>query len=104
MDKKLSRHLNHLKLFNNQRKAWLGLSIFVIVAAGKIIFDQTVLDSHHYVWAMVSAGLIVSIVWWYWTMRLVRQLIDHRMEESEILVDIVNTIKDIKEDVKNLPK
>jgi ABC-type bacteriocin/lantibiotic exporter with double-glycine peptidase domain len=104
MDKKLSRHLKNLKLFNNQRKAWLVLSAFVVLVIGKIVFDKTILENHHYVWAMVAVGLTISVVWWYWTMRLIRQLIDHRQQESEILVDIVNSIKDIKEDVKNLPK
>jgi ABC-type bacteriocin/lantibiotic exporter with double-glycine peptidase domain len=104
MDKKLSRHLQHLKAFNNQRKAWLILSALVVLVIGKIIFDETTLENHHYVWAMVAFGLTISVTWWYWTMRLIRQLIDHRRDESEILVDIVESIRDIKEDVKNLPK
>ena len=104
MDKKLSRHLKNLKAFNSQRKAWLVLSAFVVLAIGKIVFNETTLENHHYVWAMVSFGLTISVVWWYWTMRLIRQLIDHRQQESEILVDIVESIRDIKEDVKNLPK
>jgi hypothetical protein len=104
MDKKLSRHLKNLKLFNNQRKAWLALSAFVVLVIGKVVFDQTILENHHYVWAMISIGLTISVTWWYWTMRLIRQLIDHRRDESEILYDIVASIRDIKEDVKNLPK
>ena len=45
MDKKLSRHLKNLKLFNSQRKAWLVLSALVVLVIGKIVFDQTILDS-----------------------------------------------------------
>ena len=104
MDKKLSRHLQNLKTFNNQRKAWLVLSAFVVLAIGKVVFDQTTLENHHYIWAMISIGLTISVTWWYWTMRLIRQLIDHRRDESEILHNIVASIRDIKEDVKNLPK
>ncbi len=104
MDKKLSHHLKNLKAFNNQRKAWLFLSLFVVVSVGKIVFDWSFLESHHLLWAVATAGLVVSVLWWYWTMSLIRQLLDQRKEESEILVDIVQSIKEIQEDVKKLPK
>lgn len=100
MENKLTKHQTHLKAFDKQRKLWLVLSSFVVVAVSDIIFNWTTITSSYLIWALVSCGLLVAVVWWYWTMRLIHQLIDHRLEESEILHDIVVEIKDIKKEVK----
>jgi ABC-type bacteriocin/lantibiotic exporter with double-glycine peptidase domain len=104
MDKKLNTHLQHLQAFNNQRRAWLVLSFFVVLVVTKIIYEWSAVQSYHLVWTVVTIGLSISVVWWYWAMRLIRQLIEHRKDESEILYDIVESIRDIKEEVKKLPK
>lgn len=103
MDKKIFRHLQHLKAFNNQRKAWLVLSAFVVGAIITITVDWNNIQPN-LLWLMASIGTVVAATWWYWTMKLIRQLIDHRREEYEILHDVVKSIREIKEDVKNLPK
>jgi len=103
MDKKLLKHIQHLNLFNNQRKAWLTLSVFVVSAVAFIIVDWNQITPKM-MWLLASAGCLTAVVWWYWTMRIIRQLIDHRKEESEILHDIIVVIKEIKEDIKKLPK
>jgi len=104
MDKKIHNHLGHLKAFNNQRRAWLILSFFVTAIILKIVFDWDSFLSSHIVWIFLTLGFSVSVVWWYWTMRLIRQLIEHRKDESEILYDIVQAIRDIQIEVKKLPK
>jgi hypothetical protein len=104
MDKKINHHLRHLKAFNDQRRAWLVLSFFVTATILKIVFDWKSFKSAHIIWMFLTLGFTVSVVWWYWTMRLIRQLIDHRKDESEILYDIVQAIRDIQTEVKNLPK
>lgn len=100
MEKNLSKHQDHLKAFDKQRKAWLALSAFVVIAVGDIIFNWSAVTTNYLVWVLVSCGLLVAVVWWYWTMRLIKQLINHRIEEAEILHDIVSDIKDIKKEVK----
>lgn len=102
---RLLQHQKKLKLFHQHRRWWLVLSSFVVFVVLGIIFEWEELQSSIVVlWIVVSLGLTVSVVWWYWSMRLIRELIDYRVEESEILSDIYNTIKEIKEEVKNLPK
>jgi len=102
MDQKISRHLQHLKLFDNQRRAWLFLSALVVAAVFKIIFSWNSLNENHFMWIAVSLGLMVSITWWYWTMKLIRDLIQQRREEGEILVDIVHHIRDVQNEVRKL--
>lgn len=102
---KLLQHQKNLKLFNQHRRGWLILSFFVVFVVLGIIFKwEKIHSSNIILWAVVSLGLTVSVVWWYWAMRLMRILIDYRSEESEILLDIYKTIGEIKQDVKNLPK
>jgi hypothetical protein len=104
MDKKISHHLTHLKLFDNQRKSWLVLSLFVVAAIVGIIYDWDGINQYHLLWAIASIGCTISVSWWYWTMKIIRTLIQHRQEESEILNDVVKCIREVKEDIKKLPK
>lgn len=103
MEKKLLKHIQNFNLFNNQRKAWLVLSAFVVSAVAFIIVDRNQINLKM-MWLLASGGCLTSVVWWYWTMRIIRQLIDHRKEESKILHEVIVAIKEIKEDVKKLPK
>lgn len=100
MEKKLSKHQAHLKAFNKQQKGWLVLSAFVVIAVCDIIFNWSSVTENYLIWIFATCGFLVAVVWWYWTMRLIRQLIDHRVEEAEILQDIVVDIQDIKQSVK----
>jgi ABC-type bacteriocin/lantibiotic exporter with double-glycine peptidase domain len=103
MDQQIFRHLEKLKAFNNQRKVWLLLSLFVMITIITVTVDINYIQPN-LLWTIVSIGVFITAVWWYWTMRIIRQLIEHQQEESEILVDVVTTIREIKEDVKKLPK
>jgi hypothetical protein len=67
-----------------------------------IILDWTILGQNKTFWILVSLGLTLSVTWWYWTMKLVRKIIDHRLVEVEILSNIVGDIKEIREDIKKL--
>jgi type III secretory pathway component EscU len=100
MENKLTKLQKHLKAFDRQQKLWLVLSGLVVIAVSDIVFNWTTVTGSYLIWILVSFGLLVAVVWWYWTMRLIRQLIDYRLEESEILQDIVIDIRDIKKEVK----
>ena len=99
MNKKLQKHIEDLHQIDNQRKGWLVLSAFVSAAVLGIIFGWNWVREYHLIWIIVSAGLTVSVVWWYWTMRLIRHLIQYKVTESEILHDIVQDIRYIRNKV-----
>jgi uncharacterized membrane protein len=103
MDNKLFRHQKNLKAFNNQRKLWLKLSAFVVGAIITITVDWNTIEPK-VLWAVALVGTVLAAIWWYWTMQVISQLIEHRKEESEILNDVITCIREIKEDVKKLPK
>jgi ABC-type long-subunit fatty acid transport system fused permease/ATPase subunit len=99
---KLSRHLNDIKAIDKQRRYWLMLSIFVVTMVTYIVIDWNQISNNQWqLWPIGLMALITTIVWWYWTMRVIRTLLNHRQEEVEILQDLVLDIKDIKKNVRD---
>lgn len=100
MEHKLKNHIKDLKSIDKQRKAWLMLSALVVFVVGYIIFDSQRLEQHHLLWSVGAIGLVLSVVWWYWAMRLINQLVEHRVEETEVLSELCVSVREIKEDVR----
>jgi ABC-type bacteriocin/lantibiotic exporter with double-glycine peptidase domain len=100
MKTKIKKHIEELHIINSQRKGWLVLSAFVAVGLLGIIFGWNAVQQYHLVWLVVGGGLIISMIWWYWTMRLITHLIHYKVTESEILIDIVQDIRMIKDEVR----
>lgn len=103
MSKLLSVQIENLKLIDKQRKAWLVLSAFVIAVITFLIFDHEKVKVYGILWQIGVLGLTVSVVWWYWAMRMIRHLIKSRMEEILVLVELYESVKQVKEEVENLP-
>jgi hypothetical protein len=103
--KKILTHIEKLHIIDNERKGWLFLSAFVVTAVLGIIFGWSNVQESHLLWLVVGTGLLLSVVWWYWTMRLIRHMLDFKREESVILMSIVKEIRYIKNKVvKDLDK
>lgn len=102
MEPKIKPHLEKLHQFDNERKGWLALSAFVVATIIGIVFGWNLVIQNHLLWLIVSGGLTISAIWWYWTMRVIRHLIQSKHDEYIILNDIVLTVQEIKENVKKL--
>ena len=100
----MKNHIEKLQNFDRERKSWLVLSAFVAIGAMGIIFGWNAVQTNHLIWVVSSLGLVIAVIWWYWTMRLIQHLIEHKIVESTILQELVEDIRHIKEEVKNLPK
>jgi len=101
METKLQQHLNKLHQFDAERKGWLILSGFVAAVILGIVFSWNYAIETHVIWLIVSSGLTITAVWWYWTMRVIRHLIQSKTDEYNILNDLLVNINEIKQDVKN---
>lgn len=97
---KIKQHIQELKRIDTQRKAWLILSGFVAVMIVSIVYNWDIATHRTISLILGSGGLLISAVWWFWTMRVIRHLIHFRAEETELLLDIVQEIREIKKDVK----
>jgi ABC-type bacteriocin/lantibiotic exporter with double-glycine peptidase domain len=100
MDQKLSKHLTDLQAINRQRRSWLVLSVFVMVAISFFVFGWDTVTSNHFIWIAISGGAVIGAVWWYWTMRTLNRLIIHRVEETEVLYELVDSIREIRKEVR----
>jgi ABC-type bacteriocin/lantibiotic exporter with double-glycine peptidase domain len=100
----MKNHIEKLQNFDRERKSWLVLSAFVSIGAIGVILGWNAVQTNHLIWVVSSLGLVIAVIWWYWTMRLIRHLIEHKIVESSILQELVEDIRHIKEEVKNLPK
>lgn len=92
-----------LERINDQRRKWLVASSIVFFGIIFLIFTWDWLDQRNSStlwWAIVSCMLIISINWWYWTMRVVRQLLSQQKIVFNLLSDIVEDIKSIKNNFK----
>lgn len=89
----------NLDAFNKQRHTWLWASSIVFLGIIFLIFCWEWLDSlssKSLWWAIVSLMLIISINWWYWTMKVVRYAISHQALELKILKSLVEDINVVK--------
>ncbi len=102
MVKNLKTNIQKLKQFDQDRIVWLKLSGLALIVVILLIIDWSIFGTNKLYWILISFGLILSVSWWYWTMKLIRDLLKHRLMEMEILSGIVNDIKEIKKDVRNI--
>lgn len=98
----IDKQLKELDKLNQHRKRWLILSALVIISLSFILYDWIFLKEENILWAIGTIGLMLSIAWWYWTMRMIKILISHRFGETEILKDLYQDIKEIRADIKKI--
>lgn len=102
MVKQFQNHLKKIKQFDKARIFWLKLSGLVAIVIILIIIDLSFFNVPSIHWLLISIGLGLSVTWWYWTMKIIREILSHRIVEVEILTEIIKDIREIKEDVKKL--
>ncbi len=94
-----------LEITNKQRRRWLQFSSLVVIATLVIIYEwaEIVALKSPTLWSIIIGGmLILSINWWYWTMSFVRKGIYQQLVMFEILQCILDDIKEVKTNVKDL--
>jgi hypothetical protein len=89
---------------NIERKLWLAFSGLVVFTSLFTVLFWYPRQAHHFQWIFVTLGIAVSMAWWFWTMRLIRIIMNHRLAEVEILQELIKDIRDIKNNVADLKK
>jgi len=101
----LEKHRVDIELISRQRRKWLFASSVVIVAIVGVIAGWDVVDGLHSApvwWVVVSAMMLVSANWWYWTMSVMRKFIDHQQIEFALIHELVVDIREIRKDVTDI--
>ena len=90
-----------------QKSAWIRLSyVFIVFLTIITVNWSTIIETHNItLWISISTVLILTAAfWWYWTIDLVRKLLNHKEEEFKIIESIVHDLQYIKKDVDELKK
>lgn len=101
----LKSHLASLSQIDRQRVIWLRISGFIAVAILSIIVSWDSIYQNHLSVLVVSLGLIISVIWWYWTMIIIRKLVTARVEENKLLTQLAQDFEELKgaiQEFKNL--
>lgn len=101
----LKKHVEDLDKINNQRRIWLYASSVVFTGIIFLIFSWDWLDHFHSKsiwWVVISLMLILSINWWYWTMKVIRVLLRHQQAQHDLLKSVIEDISLARDDIKIL--
>jgi len=93
------KYLYKIVKLNRQKVLWYKLSAIVVGGMSFLIFDYDNIMKEHLEKYFLFAGLIISAVWWYWTMGVLATLFKIKTYQLELMDEILNGIKDIKKDV-----
>jgi K+/H+ antiporter YhaU regulatory subunit KhtT len=97
MINEVQKHRDALAKLERQRILWLRLSAFVAAVVLAVVLQWNTIHGSKLQWIITSAGLTISVVWWYWTMSVIRQIITFRINEAKVLANIVGDVQDIKQ-------
>jgi Flp pilus assembly protein TadB len=101
MVKNLEQNLKDCEKFEKQRTAWLRISGFIAIVILVVIVDWSFVTTSKESWILFSSGITMALIWWYWTMMLIRRLLKHNTELAKILLDLHHDVKDIKKELSN---
>lgn len=97
----MNHHRNDLKKIISQIKAWVASGVVVLIFVLLASFNLAKTDSLAIGWVLIIMGLIGSIGWWIWTMSIIYQLIKQRIRETHLITDLIDQIRDIKNEIKD---
>lgn len=102
---KIKKFKKDVESLNLQRGIWVALSaaVFVCAVAVGLSWNFLVDLDSRVVWtAVVFSGSAITVVWWYWTMVMVRRLLIHQDTVISILIEITSDVKTIREHIGDL--
>lgn len=106
MTPELKKQINQLQTIENQRNTWIKLGVIFVIYLVLLAVEwyaEAILTAG--VW--ILAGIIIAlttIVWWVWTMFLIKSLLNTKLEEIQLLTAVIEDIKTVKNDVAELKK
>lgn len=93
-----------LRKIERQRICWLKIGAIFAPFVGLVILEwNAIISLGNNLWLL--AALIIALIgvsWWFWTMAIIRVLINYKLIELEILRGTVDDIKAVYNDVKKI--
>jgi len=105
MDNHFTNSNNFIRNYLIQKKSWIRFSIFFVILILLAILEWEQIMNLKYQpvqFFIFGFFIIVSVIWWYWTMSMIKKLLTMRQLEVKILEDLVKDIKQVKKDIQNI--
>lgn len=88
-----------IEKIKRQSNAWLLLGVAVVFILGSLGYEWNRLNPNVLL-ILGVVGISGAVIWWVWTMFIIRQMIDHRIKEEIALREIIDRIKDLQTELK----
>jgi len=105
MDNHFTNSNNFIRNYLIQKKSWIRFSIFFVILILLAILEWEQIMNLKYQpvqFFIFGFFIIVSVIWWYWTMSMIKKLLTMRQLEVKILEDLVKDINQVKKDIQNI--
>ena len=89
-----------LKALEAQTAGWIVLGIAAIIFYPLAFFNWDLIKQLQLIIPLGFAAIAGTMVWWFWTMRIVFTLLKLQREESMSLDEILREVKAIREEVQ----
>jgi membrane protein YdbS with pleckstrin-like domain len=101
----IAKFRKDIACLNRQRKLWTIASILILILGLSTILFWTELDefaSDLSLVIIVAIEIVISIIWWIWTMVLIHLLLRYQYRMVSILSGITIDLKSLKKELSHL--
>ncbi len=95
------KYLYKISKINRQKVLWYKLSLIVVLGIGFFVYGYDYIIKEHLEKYFLFAGIIISAIWWYWTMGVLSTLLDTKELQMRLLEQIIEGIKEVKIKIKD---
>lgn len=93
----IKKLLNTFQKIEKQRTIWIRLSIITAVIMLGIVLDWSYIATNPtHLWIIFTLGLLLSVIWWIWTMRLIKVLLDTKQNLLSIMLELTKNISETR--------
>lgn len=93
-----------LKKIERQHVCWLKVGVVFAPFVALVILEwNEIIALGNNLWLLIALIIaLIGVSWWYWTMAIIRVLLNYKVIELELLRGTVDDIKSVYNDVKKL--
>jgi hypothetical protein len=83
-----------------QARGWVVLGISVVIFYPVIFFNWDIIQRFNLLLPLGLVGISGTMIWWFWTMRIVFKLLSLRSEDTLRFDEILTELKTIRKELQ----
>lgn len=89
-----------LKALESQTAGWIVLGLVAVVFYPIVFFNWELIEKLQLIIPLGFAAIAGTMIWWFWTMRIVFALLKLQRDEALSLDEILKEVKTIRQEVQ----